>query len=438
MGASGIAAARLFGGVAGAQDATPAAVPAGLRTDLAGETVKMIAGNSSGPAYDFDLALAAEFEAVTGIKVERVGGSNNGSELLATYLQQLGAQADDIDVYQIDVIWPGMLAPHAVDLSDILEAQRSQGVEHFERIVANNTVEGKLVGVPFYTDAGVLFYRTDLLEKYGFTAPPATWAELEQQAQTIQDGERAANPDFWGFVWTGKAFEGLTCCAYEWQISQGGGKFVEDDGTVSVNNEATIAAFNRAKGWIGTITPPGVTTYEHEEPRGVFQAGNAAFMRNWPYAYALGQAPDSPIAGKLDISILPKGEQEGAVNADALGGWQLLVSNYSKHQDAAKEWVKFMTSPEIQKRRSIALANIPTLAPLYEDAEVLAANPYYERMLPVFQGGAAARPSTITGEFYNDVSTAYFTGVSQILSGEKDAAEAVADIEEQINEALEG
>src|SRR5690606_40808892 len=133
--------------------------------------------------------------------------------------------------YQVDVIWPGIIAEWAEDLKPALGALDN----NFKAIVDNNTVDGKLVAAPYYTDAGLLYYRTDLLEKYGFQ-PPQTWAELEEQARTIQEGERATNPDFWGYVWQGKAYEGLTCNALEWQVSYGGGFIVEPDGTVSLNN----------------------------------------------------------------------------------------------------------------------------------------------------------------------------------------------------------
>lgn len=177
--------------------------------------------------------------------MQRIPGPQSATERLAQYLQQLGAGSSDVDVYMIDVIWPGILAPHAADLTP---AFKDKIGSYFPAIVQNNTVDGKLVGVPWYTDAGLMYYRKDLLEKYGIAKPPATWAELETAAQKIQDGERAAgNKDFYGFVWQGGAYEGLTCDALEWQLSNGGGSIIEPDGKVSINNPQAIAAFERAK-----------------------------------------------------------------------------------------------------------------------------------------------------------------------------------------------
>ena len=231
----------------------------------------------------------------TGVNAEVVTGPQSATDRLAQYLQFFGAQSGDIDVMQIDVIWPGILAEHLVDLTPYIAPEDLQA--HFERIVQNNTVDGALVGIPWFTDAGLLYYRTDLMEKYGFAGAPETWTELEERATTIQEGERqAGNTDFWGYVWQGAAYEGLTCDALEWQVSWGGGEIVEADGTISINNPQAVAAFDMAASWVGTISPEGVTSYREEDARNIWQAGNAAFMRNWPYAYSLGNDAESAIA----------------------------------------------------------------------------------------------------------------------------------------------
>lgn len=406
---------------------------AGLRTDLQGQSIQVVLG-ADGPGARYDDAAAAKFSEVTGAQVEVIRGDQSATERLSTYLQQLNAGAGP-DVLQIDVIWPGILADYAADLKGSIPDID----QFFPAIVENNTVNGKLVGVPWFTDAGLLYYREDLLQKYGFDGPPETWAELEQQAKTIQDGERAAGkPDFYGFVWQGNSYEGLTCNALEWQVSNGGGQIVEgtpDAPKVTVNNPQTIAALERAKGWVGTISPQGVTTYDEPTSLGVWQAGNAAFMRNWPYAVAETQGTD--FADSFNVAVLPKGEGEGARNADTLGGWQLMVNDASDNKEAAAEFVKFMTSREMQEFWAINRTLLPTRPEVYEDADVLKVNPYYENLLPVFSGGAVPRPSTVTGDLYNDVSTAYFTAVNQILSGQVTAQEGVAALEEELQSILQ-
>ena len=430
-----------YGRSASAQDATPTVdvgstivVPEGIRTDLAGQKLTVILG-ASGSGTPYTQALVAKFQEATGIETNLIEGPESATDRLnIAYLPVLSAGSSDIDVFMIDVIWPGILAEHAVDLAP---AVAETGNTYFERIVNNNTVDGSLVGVPWFTDAGLMYYRKDLLEKYG-VAVPTTWAEFEAAATTMQEGERAAgNPDFWGYVFQGAAYEGLTCNAIEWQISMGGGNVIESDGTVSVNNEAAAAAFDRARTWVGTVAPEGVTTYKEEEARGVWQGGNAGFMRNWPYAFSLGQAADSPIKDKFDVTLIPKGEGEGGQNADCLGGWQLMVSKYSKSQEAAIEFVKFATSFEIQKSQAIERSLLPTIAAVYDDADVLAANPFFAALKDVFQGGAVPRPSTVSGAFYDDVSTAYFTAVNQVLTGQAKAADVLATLGEDLQAIMD-
>ena len=166
---------------------------------------------------------------------------------------------------------------------------------------------------------------------------PTTWDELTATAQKIQDAERAeAQADLWGFVWQGNAYEGLTCNALEWIKSNGGGQIVEPDGTISVNNEKAVEALEMAAGWVGTISPRGVLAYRRRRARGVWQTGNAVFMRNWPYAYALGNGDDSPIKGMFDVAPLPSGGGDNT-SAATLGGWNLAVSKYSPNPEAAIE-----------------------------------------------------------------------------------------------------
>ncbi|HXF63505.1 MAG TPA: ABC transporter substrate-binding protein [Caldilineaceae bacterium] len=384
---------------------------------------------------DFDTAAVEYCEQETGITIEVLNGPESATDRLAQYLQFFGAQSPDVDVMQIDVIWPGILAEHLVDLTPYVGDAIN---DYFPAIVENNTVDGALVGIPWFTDAGLLYYRTDLLEKYGYDGPPETWAELEEMATTIQEGERAeGNPDFWGYVWQGAAYEGLTCNALEWQVSWGGGQIVEPDGTISINNEQAASSFDMAAGWVDTISPPGVVSYMEEDARGVWQAGNAAFMRNWPYAYSLGNAEDSVIRDKFGVVPLPRGEGPDARHADTLGGWQMAVSRYSQNIDAAAEVAVCLSSRESQKIRATVGSMLPTIGDLYQDEEVLEANPFFGQLYDVFAGGAVARPSTVTGEDYNQVSTIYFTEVNEVLTGQQSGQEAVEQIESQLQSLLQ-
>jgi trehalose/maltose transport system substrate-binding protein len=392
----------------------------------AGVTIHFVGDSDVGEGGRWTKALAQEWSKKTGNTVEYISRPNDATATLQQYQQYWAAHSADVDVYMIDVIWPGIAAPHAVDLKKFFKEDEIK--QHFPRIIENNTVGGKLVGMPFFTDAGVLYYRTDLLEKYGYKEPPKTWEELAEMAKKIQDGERkAGKADFQGFVFEGKASESVTCNAIEWIYSYGGGTIIEPDKKVTINNPNAIKALETAKSWVGTISPPGVTTYGEEEARNIWQNGGSAFMRNWPYAYALGDDPKSAISGKFGATVLPKGGENGK-NAAALGGWQLMVSTYSKNQEVAADLVRYLTSVEAQKKRAIELSQLPTRPDVYKDPDVLAKNKWFTNALEILNN-AIARPSTVTKADYNQVSTAFFQSVNKVLSGGETAKQAVADVE---------
>ncbi|HET8984730.1 MAG TPA: extracellular solute-binding protein, partial [Trueperaceae bacterium] len=155
------------------------------------QTTITIAAGAVGQELELARAAAARYMALhPDVTVNVLETPDLADSRLGVYLQLFEAQSSDVDVFQIDVIWPGDLAEHFVDLYEY--GARDVVDEHFPAIIANNTVDGKLIGIPWFTDAGLLYYRTDLLEKYGFSGPPTTWAELTNMAQTIQNGERAA------------------------------------------------------------------------------------------------------------------------------------------------------------------------------------------------------------------------------------------------------
>jgi trehalose/maltose transport system substrate-binding protein len=408
---------------------------AGGGTETAdGKTVITIATGAVGIEYELSVAAAEEYMKMNpDVSVRVLDTPDLADDRLGLYLQFFESQSSEVDIYQIDVIWPGDIAEHLLDLNDFGGAEAAK--EHFPAIVENNTVDGRFVAMPWFTDAGLLYYRTDLLEKYGFSAPPKTWNELEEMAQVIQDGERAGgNSDFWGFVWQGNAYEGLTCDALEWVVSNGGGFIVEPDGEITINNPQAAAALDQAATWVGTISPDGVIGFAEEDARNMFQVGNAAFMRNWPYAYSLGNSDESNVKGLFDVTPLPEGD--GGRSAAALGGWQLALSKYSKNPEIAADLLFFLTNYENQKKRAIEASYNPTIMALYEDAEVLEATPFFGSLYDVFVN-AAARPSTVSAPRYAELSKIFYSNAHAVLTGELSGTEAVQAMELDIQDILQ-
>jgi trehalose/maltose transport system substrate-binding protein len=409
------------------KDNPPPVANAAAAKAFASQSLKYY-GDTVGLGAELDQAAAKRFTADTGIAVQVIPKPESATENYSTYQRFFQAQSADIDVMMLDVIWPGAFAPHLLDLTEKLGTEAKQ---HYPGIIDNNTIDGKLVAIPWFGDFGMLYYRTDLLQKYGFSAPPTTWDELQTQAQKIMDGEKASNANFTGFVFQGNSYEGLTCDALEWVASNGGGLFVEN-GKATINNPQAIEILNKAKGWVGTIAPKGVTTYQEEDARNVFQSGNAAFMRNWPYAYAAAKSPDkdgkvSVIADKFDVAPLPHGPN--GQSSGTVGGWQLGVSKYSKNQDAAVEFVRYLTSPEVETWRAVVGSYVPTIASVAENPDVVKAMPFLKNLASVQR---VTRPSRDTGIDYNEASTAIFQGVNQILKGE-DAAAVLPGVEQKLN-----
>ncbi len=278
-----------------------------------------------------------EFTRNTGIQVDLIPTWGTSTEQLGLALQLLSQHTKTPDIYLIDSIWPGTLADELLDLTPYIG---DEAHVHSLDLLKNDTVRGRIVSLPFYLNVGLLYYRSDLLKKYKYLDPPHTWDELEAMAERIQKGERATgNQGFWGYVWQGGPYEGLTCDALEWQASFGGGGIIEPEGTITVNNPRTARAFRMAAGWIGKISPPSVLSYNEADSLNAFLSGRAAFLRYWASGLATGDT-GSGIRGRFTPAQLPAGPggQTGTI-----GGFQLGVSRHSHHPQQAAQLVTFLT-----------------------------------------------------------------------------------------------
>jgi trehalose/maltose transport system substrate-binding protein len=344
-------------------------------------------------------------------------------DLLRRVLQQSGPSPD---VLGIDVIWPGILADNLIDLRPYFATELSS---QDPQLVSSYTVHGNVVAVPYHTHVAVLEYRTDLLREYGYSHPPKTWDELESMAARIQAGERAkGRKEFWGYVWEGAATEGLTCNALEWQVAEGGGRIVEDDETISVNNPAAIRAWQRAARWIGRISPPGVLAYRETDSLNVWDSGNAAFRRSWEWGYRLTHPSESPVRDKTGYTSMPGGR---GGRAGTLGGYGLAVSRSSAHPREAVALIRFLIEREAGSKTAPSHAEPGAEPQFYDLPQILQANAPSPQ-LSQQSSRLVSRPSNVTGHAYEDVSQAYFQTVHSVLTGERRAPMAAAALEKRL------
>lgn len=403
------------------QSATPGSGEEGIRIFM----------DPIGKAGLINRTLIQEFTQSTGIPVSIIGSPGNSLDMFGKVNQILASRNNEVDVVMVDVIWPPMLHEYLEDLAPLMQ---NEAAEFFPELIRHNTVQGRLVGVPFYVDMGLLYYRADLLEKYGYKAPPSTWDELEEMSTRIQKGERAAgNAAFWGMLLSAEPTESLTCIALEWQASHGGGNIVNESGTVTLNNALTLAAMERARGWIGSIVPKECLTYDIEEARKEFQTGNAAFFRSWCYAWEMMNDSSSGIAGRVGVAAVPAGPTGPRT---VLGGWQLGISRASRNKDDAWRLVRFLTSEASQRRRALMGGFPPTRSAVYRVPELLEKQPHFpliEQSIP----NLVARPSRGSRLAYSQISAIYMGGVHEVLSGTTGTGDALASMQSAMETALE-
>jgi multiple sugar transport system substrate-binding protein len=298
---------------------------------------------------------------------------------------------------------------------------RDERSDFFAGPIAADTVEGVLYAVPWYVDAGVLYYRRDLLEKYGQSVP-RTWPDLVRTAQAIT----ARQKGLYGFVWQGKQYEGLVCNVLEYLWGNGGD--VLRNGRPVLNSPENIEALAFLRDLIAVyrVTPQLVTTVMEEPTRHLFGDGKVLFMRNWPYAWNIFARDGSPVKGKVGVAPLPS--FPGHASASTLGGWQLGINRFSRRPEAAETLVRFLTSASAQKELARTVGYKPSRTSLYRDPDLLREQPFMTSLAGIL---AAARPRPVT-PYYMMITQVLQPGFSAVIAGTSTPAAAVASMQEQI------
>jgi trehalose/maltose transport system substrate-binding protein len=356
-----------------------------------------------------------------GIKVKDETLPASSDETHQFYAINLEGKSSDFDVLALDVIWVPEFACAGwlKDISHLLPPEeRSQ---FFAGPIAAVTYHDRVYAIPWYIDAGLLYYRKDLLEQYGFS-PPETWEQLVHIASTILPQEHG----LYGFLWQGKQYEGLICNVLEYIWSNGGAVLNGNHVLLNRLENREALTFLRDLIYRYKISPEFVTTAVEDTTRRTFGNGKAIFMRNWPYAWNLFEQDGSPLKGKVGISALPS--FSGHSSASTLGGWQLAVNKFSKHPAEADKLILFLTSYEVQKELSIRVGYKPTRKALYQDAELMRHQPFIARLYPIFEN---AKPRPVT-PYYMMISQVLQPEFSAILSRIKEPKEALESAQTQV------
>jgi multiple sugar transport system substrate-binding protein len=302
--------------------------------------------------------LSRFMKANPGIKVVQRVTPDGADQKHQLYVQWLNAGASDPDVLQLDVIW----TPEFAAAGWILPLDRflPDTADFFPSTIAANRWQDSLYAMPWFADVGMLYWRTDLMD-----GPPATFDDLVRLAQRAR---QKGGPRY-GFVWQGARYEGLITTFLEYLGGYGGA--ILQGGRVVVNSEAGLRALTEMRDQIYRfgVVPTTALTWHEEETRFAFQNGEAAFMRNWPYAYPLMQdSSDSRVAGKFAVAPMPAGP--GGSPTAAIGGAQLAINRRTEHPEAAWAVIHYLTQPEQMRERAEVVGQFPTRTALYEDPDL--------------------------------------------------------------------
>jgi len=333
----------------------------------------------TGPdAQPWKEGIVADFEAKNpGIKINVIEGPNATNLIEDLYTSAFILGDSPYDIVNMDIIWAPKFAA-AGWLLDLTERMSTEELAQFSpKDIAGGIYEGKLYRIPMRSDVGMLYYRADLLKKAGLK-PPESFPDLVKIFQTLKQQGKVQ----WGYLWQGKQYEGLSAMFVE--VLEGFGGFWVNPKTLEVglDRQETLDAIAFLKQTIQDgVSPPGVTTYQEEETRRIFQNGQAAFLRNWPYVWPLANKEDSPIKAK--IAIKPMVGAAGKDGGACLGGWGLGIAKNSKYPEQAWRAIQYFTSEEAQRKFILNAGFVPSRRALFTDPEVVAKYPHYPQILEV-------------------------------------------------------
>jgi multiple sugar transport system substrate-binding protein len=370
---------------------------------------KDTAGNNTAAVKEFNAKVAS-----SGLTAKMLEFPESADEQRNQFVQRQEAKSGECDVFLSDVVWTAEFASQKwlLDMGDYVASRKD---EFIPSTLETIFYDGKYYGVPQATDSAFMYYRDDKV-----SGVPATWQELYSEAKS--NG---------GIVYQGASYEGLTCDFLELAFAAGGEVLSEDGKTSAINSPENVKALQfMVDGVKSGVAPKAVTTYKEEESRRSFESGKPAFMRNWPYAYALGNQAGSKVKGKFKVAPFPA--FEGGGKAGILGGHNLVISAYSKNPKGAVKLIDYLTSADVEKTYAAKYSIAPVLNATYDDPDVQKALPFSAELKQAVTQ-AKSRP---VSPVYPQISQAIYKNVNQALAGQMSPEDAMKAADDQINQAL--
>ncbi len=355
-----------------------------------------------------------------GVKVELVEGPTATDTRETMYSTALMSGKTVYDIVYMDVVWVPKFASQGwlLPLDEWFTPDKREAFLPGD--ILGSIYENRIYRVPMRADAGVLFYRSDLVAD-----PPATFRELSDAARMYQE-----IPDRWGFLFQGAQYEGLVCSFLE--ILWGhGGDVLDSDGRVVLDSDEGFAALSWMVEAVGEITPEAVVTHQEEETRRLFQEGRAVFLRNWPYVWRMVDAEDGPLRGKVGVSMMPG--SKGMPGASTLGGWGFGIAAACPHPEKAWEFIRHACTEESMRILHRHNGALPARRSLYSDTGMLEANPHFPDLYNVL---LTARPRPVHPR-YPQISDAIQVHVSAALVGREDPQDALRSAAATIGRIVE-
>jgi multiple sugar transport system substrate-binding protein len=396
---------------------------------IAPTQLKVYIGGQQRP--DIMRELFAQYMAIhPDVKISlEIGGAT--SDLHQKYLNVvLTAKDSTLDIFLIDVVRPAQFAAAgwAEPLDAYLGGERGALLARYLPAYREaNTINNQLFSLPAFADSLFLYYRKDLLTKYG-EAPPATWPELARIAKKIQQAE--GNSSLQGLSFQGRAIEGAVCTFLlpYWSL---GGEVIRD-GKMSFERDKAEAGLNMWRTMVSEgIAKKNIAEVGTDDTRKEFQAGKVIFGVNWGYAWNHFQTgADTRVKDNVGVIKLPA--MPGGKSVSCMGGWNWAVSAFGKNKAASVALIRWLSSPEVAKQLALKASLHPVFPAVYKDADVLAAIPWFADALPVVET-ARLRPVT---PMYRAVSDALRINTNTVMAGVKTPKQALDEIEQRVARAV--